>query len=413
MAEIIEADLASSEFKRDPERILGPLRTNHPVARIALPNGGTAWLITRWEDVNTIFKDTCFRKDVRSVLSAEEIARTFSPLEVEDLMLRHLAKTDPPEHTRLRACFAPLFAPHRVEGWREDVQAIVNDTIAQLPRSGSVDLVSSFASRIPSLAVCRLLVRSSHYQPLLVAYANRITARDIDAPVTDDVRESLEDLLLLVQELIREIRAHPEEGLLGDWLSTENSGGTLTTEEILPMVSVVIRAGIAATSGLLANGTLLLLQHPDQMDLLRKEPELIDSAIEEMVRCRPPSAFVTPRWVHEDLKMHGQTLQRGDMVLIAVTAANHDPAAFPHPERFDIRRRDNHHFGFGKGIHYCLGASLARLEARTAFSALLNGFPRMRLGCSLEQVPWLPGMKISIPQSLPVELDRHVACSLT
>ncbi|MEV0056574.1 cytochrome P450 [Saccharopolyspora shandongensis] len=411
MAEIIEVNLASPEFKCDPERILGPLRADHPVARIAVPDGETAWLITRWKDANAVFKDPRFRKDERSVLSAEEIARTCSSLE-EELMMRHLSKTDPPEHTRLRACFAPLFAPHRVEGWREDVQAIVNDTIAQFPRSGPVDLVPSFASHIPSLAVCRLLLRSSHYQPLMIEYANHITARDI-GPVTDDVKQSIKDLLVLVKELIQEIRARPEEGLLGDWLSTEDSEGPLTTEEILAMVSIIIRAGVAATEGLLANGVLLLLQHPDQMDLLREEPDLADSAIDEMLRYRPPSTLTTPRWVHEDLKMHGHTLRRGDMVLVSVVAANHDPAVFPHPERFDIRRRDNHHLGFGKGIHYCLGASLGRLEGKTAFPTLLNSFPRMRLACPLEQVPWTPGMKIAVPQSLPVELDRPVACSLT
>lgn len=411
MADMIEADLVSPMFKRDPERILGPLRTNHPIARIALPNGEPAWLITRWKDADTVFKDPRFRKDVRSVLSAEEIARTCSsPL--EELMMRHLSKTDPPEHTRLRACFAPLFAPQRVQGWREDVQAIVNDTIAQLPRSGPVDLVSSFASRIPSLAVCRLLVRSSHYQPLMVEYANHITLRDI-GPVTDDVRQSMEDLLVLVKELIQEIRAHPEEGLLGDWISAEGSESPLTTEEILAMVSIIIRAGVAATEGLLANGALLLLQHPDQMDLLRKEPELADSAIDEMLRYRPPSTFTTPRWVHEDLKMHGHTLQRGDMVLVSVAAANHDPAVFPHPERFDIRRSNNHHLGFGKGIHYCLGASLGRLEGKAAFPTLFNNFPHIRLACPLEQVPWTSGMKIAIPQSLPVELERPVPYPLT
>jgi cytochrome P450 PksS len=148
------------------------------------------------------------------------------------------------------------------------------------------------------------------------------------------------------------------------------------------------------------------------MDLRRREPDLTDSAVEEMLRYSPPSTVVTPRWVHEDLKMHGHTLHRGDVVLVSVVAANHDPAVFPQPQRFDIRRRENHHLGFGKGIHYCLGAYLARLEGQTAFSALVSRFPRMRLACPLEQVPWAPGMKIAVPAGLPVELGSPATRSL-
>jgi cytochrome P450 PksS len=205
-----------------------------------------------------------------------------------------------------------------------------------------------------------------------------------------------------IKALIAEKRAHPGNDLVSSMVKTDENGDTLTEKELISTIFLLIVAGHETTVNLIGNGTLALLQHPDQLHLLQQDPSLVISAIEELLRYTAPVSLSSPRWASEDITIHGKVIKKGEMVFVALAGANTDPGQFEHPNQLNITREEQKHLAFGKGIHFCLGAPLARLEGQIAFNTLLQRFPQLHLDCDPDQLNWVRTPILRGLTSLPV-----------
>jgi cytochrome P450 len=291
---------------------------------------------------------------------------------------------DPPDHTRLRSLVSKAFTPRVVETLRPRVQDIVDDLLDEVASAHAMNLVEDFAYPLPVVVICELLGVPVADQERFRGWGLDI-ARGLDAillPPDSDVSErsmaSRRALTSYFRALIAERREAPRADLLSGLIAAEERGDSLTEEELLATCILLLIAGHETTVNLVANGTLALLRHPAELRRLRENPGLIASAVEELLRYDGPVQR-TARVASEDIEIGGRTIAAGDMVLPFLGAADRDPAQFPDPDRLDLARIDNRHLAFGWGIHFCLGAPLARVEGQIAINALVQRLPKLAL----------------------------------
>ncbi|MGW0185587.1 cytochrome P450 family protein [Streptomyces sp. NPDC003362] len=391
MGEVIDLGAYGDTFRADPHPAYAALRELGPVHRVRLPDpdGYETWLVVGYEEARAALADPRLSKDGSRI--------GLTPLD-EELIGPYLLVADPPRHTRLRALVTRAFTARRVEALRPRVQRITDDLLDAMLPLGRADLVESFAYPLPITVICELLG-----VPELDRVAFRKLSTEVVAPVS---LASGEDAVVRLGEYLTELiedkrRAGPAEDLLGALIeTTTEDGDRLSPEELRGMAYLLLIAGHETTVNLITNGVHALLTHPGQLAALRADMSLIDSAVEEMLRYEGPVEAATFRYAAEPLEIAGTRLEAGETVMIGLTAADRDGARYPEPDRFDIRRDPRSHLAFGHGIHFCLGAPLARLEARTAIATLLDRAP----GLALDGPPgaWLPGMLIRGMRSLPV-----------
>ncbi|MGX1134186.1 cytochrome P450 [Streptomyces glaucescens] len=391
MGEAIDLGAYGDTFRADPHPAYAALRELGPVHRVRLPepDGYETWLVVGYEEARAALADPRLSKDGSRI--------GLTPLD-EELIGPYLLVADPPRHTRLRALVTRAFTARRVEALRPRVRRITDDLLDAMLPLGRADLVESFAYPLPITVICELLG-----VPELDRVAFRKLSTEVVAPVS---LASGEDAVVRLGEYLTELiedkrRAGPAEDLLGALIeTTTEDGDRLSPEELRGMAYLLLIAGHETTVNLITNGVHALLTHPEQLAALRADMSLIDSAVEEMLRYEGPVEAATFRYAAEPLEIAGTRLEAGETVMIGLTAADRDGARYPEPDRFDIRRDPRAHLAFGHGIHFCLGAPLARLEARTAIAALLDRAP----GLALDGPPgaWLPGMLIRGMRSLPV-----------
>ncbi|MGW0332485.1 cytochrome P450 family protein [Streptomyces sp. NPDC003011] len=393
MAEVIDLGEYGDAFRTDPHPVYAKLRASGPVHRVRPPgsyDGCRTWLVVGYEEARAALADPRLSKDSRG------IGVTFRD---EELIGRHLLGADPPEHTRLRGLVSRSFTMRRVEELRPRIQEITDDLLdAMLPR-GRADLVESLSYPLPITVICELLgvpeVDRTEFRKLSTeVVAPTSGQREYDAVVR---------LAEYLTELIEDKRcAGPSGGdLLGDLIrTTAEDGDRLSPTELRGMAFILLIAGHETTVNLITNAVHALLTHPAQLAALRADMSLLDGAIEETLRYEGPVENATFRYAAEPLEIAGTPVEQGDTVMIGLTAADRDGSRYPAPDRFDIRRDNRGHVAFGHGIHYCLGAPLARLEARTAIRSLVERAP----GLALAAPPgdWLPGMLIRGLRGLPV-----------
>jgi cytochrome P450 len=358
----------------DPDPELRETRDDEGVRRVRTPLGYDAWLVTRYAGVRAVLGDAeRFSNGFQPFLQPPGMPET-SEEELARLRAGNLLAFDPPEHTRLRRMLAPEFTVRRMRRLEPRVHEIVQDHLDAMERAGApVDLVREFALPIPSLVICELLG---------VPYGDRAgfqrrTARllDISIPVGERMelrRESRE----YMTELVARARADPGDDLLG--MLVREHGDDLTTDELVGIGSLLLFAGHETTSNMLALGTLALLRHPEQLALLRKEPDRSEAAVEERLRWLSIVHSGTAKVTTTDVEIDGRHIPKGDLVMCSLPAANRDPGLLADPERLDVTRGAPGHLAFGHGVHHCLGAPLARMEMRVAFPALLARFPGLR-----------------------------------
>ncbi|MFI2433014.1 cytochrome P450 [Streptomyces sp. NPDC018693] len=392
MTEVTDLREYGEEFRHDPYPVYARLRERGPVHRVRLAGADgpyETWLVVGYEEARAALADP------RLVKGSERIGATF--LE-EQLIGKHLLITDPPQHTRLRALVTRAFTMRRVEELRPRVQGITDDLLdAMLPR-GSADLVESFAFPLPITVICELLG-----VPEMDRTAFREMSTEVVAPTdADSSYDAFARLGAYLTELIEDKRsAGPSGDLLSDLIrTTAEDGDRLSSDELRGMAFLLLVAGHETTVNLITNAVHALLTHPDQLAALRADPGLLDGVIEETLRWEGPVENATYRFAVEPVEIGGVTLEKGDPVLVGLASADRDTARYPDPDRYDIRRDPRGHLAFGHGIHYCLGAPLARLEARTAIRSLLDRAP----GLALDGPPgdWLPGMLMRGLRALPV-----------
>ncbi|MFE2039793.1 cytochrome P450 [Streptomyces sp. NPDC059477] len=392
MVEVIDLGEYGESFRTDPHPVYAELRKRGPVHRIrpaGVDSGYEAWLVVGHEEARAALADQRLAK------VGSRIKLTF--LDV-DLIGDHLLSTDPPQHTRLRSLVSRAFTMRRVERLRPRVQEITDQLLDAMLPLGRADLVESFAFPLPITVICELLgIPETDRAQFRELSTEALAPTDADSEYAAVAR-----LGEYLTELIEDKRsAGPGDDLLSDLIrTTAEDGDRLSVAELRGMAYLLLVAGHETTVNLITNGVHALLTHPGQLAALRADMSLLDGAVEETLRYEGPVENATFRFAAEPLDIGGVAIQKGEAVLIGLTAADRDGDRFPAPDRFDIQRDTRGHLAFGHGIHFCLGAPLARLEARTALRSLLE----RATGLALDGPPgeWLPGMLIRGMRSLPV-----------
>ncbi|MEU6811136.1 cytochrome P450 [Streptomyces sp. NPDC046831] len=396
MADVIDLGEYGEGFRADPYPVYAALRALGPVHRVRLPEPEAydTWLVVGYDEARAALADPRLVKDVGrgGILALEE-----------RVIGKHLLITDPPQHTRLRSLVTRAFTARRVESLRPRIQEITDDLLdAMLPR-GRADLVEAFAYPLPLTVICELLG-----VPEIDRAGFRDMSDEVVAPTSPEASDRAFDRLgVYLTELIEDKRcAGPADDLLGALIrTTAEDGDRLSVSELRGMAFLLLIAGHETTVNLIANGVYALLTHQEQLAAVRADPALVDGAVEEVLRHEGPVETATFRFAAEPLTIAGTAVEPGDPVLISLAAAGRDGDRYPAPDRFDVRRDTRGHLAFGHGIHYCLGAPLARLEAGTALRTLLRRAP----GLSLDGPPgpWLPGMLVRGRRSLPVRWQER------
>ena len=369
------------EFVADPYPMYHRLRAEDPVHHSPLG----FWVLTRYPDVMAMLRDPRLIKEPIAAFVAARFGMAVPP----GLGLSMLDR-DPPDHTRLRGLVSKAFTPRALERLRPEIQQIVDGLLDEVAARGSMDLVEEFAYPLPVRVICEMLGVPVKDHERFKAWGLDI-ARGLDAimlPPDSEVgqrsvsgRRALADYF---RGLIAERRAAPRDDMLSALIAAEEAGDKLNEEELLATCILLLVAGHETTVNLIGNGTLALLRHPDQLRKLRERPGLIGTAVEELLRFDGPVQR-TARIPSEDITIGGQTIGKGEMVMPFLGAADRDPTQFPDPDRLDITRADNRHIAFGMGIHFCLGAPLARMEGQIAINTLLARLPRLALATDRPQ----------------------------
>jgi cytochrome P450 len=391
-------------FKANPYPTYAELRSTAPIHRISLPDGRGVWLVTRYEDVLAIFKDERFVKDWRKVLTPEQLAQIPQIPPLMEPLSKNMLETDPPDHERLRALVSKAFTPRLITRMHPRIQAIADSLLDAVEDKGEMDLIDDYAFPLPITVVAELLGVPSEDRNKFRAWTDAAVSGNATAEYLETVlvphMQAFSDYLLGVFE---EKRENPKDDLISALVRAEEAGERLSEDELLGMVFLLLVAGHETTVNLIGNGTLALLRHSDQLEKLRNDPSLIKSAIEELLRYDGPLETSPERFAREDVAIGGTVIPRGEMVRVVIAAADRDPERFSDPDALDITRTDNRHLAFGKGIHHCLGAPLARMEGQIAIDTLLRRMPGLRLQEPPESMSWRPGMVMRGLQSLPVE----------
>lgn len=383
--------LLSNELLHDPAPLYRRLREEAP-AHFDPAVG--SWLISRYQDVLDALGDPRFSSErVLANLDRQppELRESLRP--IYQSIARQLMYVDPPTHTRLRGLLARAFSPRALEMWRSRVEVIVEPLLAAMASAETVDVLRDLAYPLPMTVITDLLgvprADQARFKKWSMDLASFISSARFQPEQAAEAVRGVGEFIVYFRELVAERRRCPPSGepdLLGVLMSASDNGAVLDDEELFTNCVFLLAAGHETTTNLIANAVYLLLQNPDELARLRRDPSLIDTAIEEVLRFEGAVRW-TSRLVREDVTLHGQVLRKGQSALLMMAAANRDEARFPDPDHFDIGRRDNRHLGFGQGPHYCIGASLARIEARAALLGLLRQFPRLSLATPPRWVP--------------------------
>ncbi|MGI5403785.1 cytochrome P450 family protein [Streptomyces sp. CA-135486] len=391
-AAIVDLAALGEDFTRNPYPVYAELRARGPVHRIRMPEGPEAWLIVGHEAGRATLADPRLSKDWRNVSPELGIGRLAAGVT--------MLSSDAPLHTRLRKLVAREFTTRRVEQLAARVQQITDRLLDEMLPSGHADLVDALSFPLPIAVICELLGVPFLDQDSFRRWSN--TA--LGAGDREQRRDAAVKMNEYLGRLLADKREQPGEDLMSALINTaDEDGDRLSGEELLGMAWLLLVAGHETTVNLISNGVLALLTHPGELAALRADFSLMEGAVEETLRYEGPLETPTYRFTVEPLEIGGTVIPGGgELVLIALADADRDPTRFPDPERFDIRRDTRGHLAFGHGIHYCLGAPLARLEARIAIRSLLERCPELALDGHPAALTWRTGMLIRGPERLPV-----------
>ena len=394
----------------DPEVLANPyplyrrLRTEDPVHWDPYLH---AWIVTRYEDVATVFRrfsaDRTPAPEYFEALGVPEVGP------VAQVMVKQMLFLDAPAHTRLRRLAGAAFQPAQVNKLRQHIQDIadrlIDDIVAR--GTGRLDMLADFAEPLPAMVTTELLGVSVEDHVKLkdwsVTFAEMLGNFQHNPDRLGGVLEAVQNLTEYFHDAIREQRRHPRDGLVSAFLAAEVDGDRLSDEEVAANSIVTMVGGLETTTNLIGNGTLTLLRNPADLQRLRTEPDVMPSAVEELLRYESPSQH-TARIARDDLELGGKQIRKGQAVIAVMAAGNRDPERFPEPDRLDIERPDNRHLAFGWASHFCFGAPLARLEAEISFTSLLHRLPEIQL---VDQpLVWRENLGLRGLKSLPLTFEQ-------
>lgn len=398
-----EYQISSPEFKANPYPAYQKFRETPSFVQVPSPMG-KSYFITRREDAEAALREPRFSTNPHTIMPPELIAQVFSDTEFMRAFLTSMMLQDPPDHTRLRRLVNVAFTPRKMEMWAGRVQAITDALLDELPAYGAIDLIESFAYPLPMRVFSEVLgipvPDREQFRVWSVSFGDSLG----DPVKTHSIQPQMADFLQYIYWLIDEKTAHPTQDLISDLIQAEAEGTRLNRQELVGMIITLLIAGNETTVNLISNGMYVLFQHPEQLALLKQDPTLIKGAVEEILRYRGAATNGSERWVQEDFEFRGHHFKKGESVYISIASVNRDAAYCPHAETFDITRKDNQHLAFGFGIHYCLGAPLARIEGQIAIQSLLRRYPNIRANADLGSLRWRPGSTLLGLEKLPVIL---------
>lgn len=395
--------------RNDPYPLFESTRAECPVRRVRLADGHDAWLVLGHEPAHQALKDARLSKDI--VAALDEDPEVVDPGLPGPGLARHMMNLDPPDHERLRRLVSRAFVPSRIAALEPSIEHIADALLDELEASGPdsvVDLVAAYAYPLPFRVICELLGVPEEDRARLREAFRTLFQPWSGSPPPEAVAAS-DTIVETLEHLVATHREQYQDDLVGVLVTASDDDDRLTEQELLSSLFQLIVAGHDTTTSLIGNGVVDLLEHPDQWRLLHDDPSQLPAAIEELIRFSAPVPHATFRVTTESMDLGGVEIPAGEQVLICLGAANHDPEIFETPAVLDINRDARQHLGFGHGIHFCLGAPLARLEARIAFGALLGRFPDLRLAVDRSELRWTHGDGLVLRglDALPVRLGTR------
>ncbi len=406
-AQSLRFNLFDSKFNANPYPTYHRLREEDPVHRYLI---GGDWIVTRYADVKAVLKSGCVRTDDRPK-SIQERNKYFLHKEknLDTLAYttsRFLFYMNPPEHTRLRGLVGKGFSSVVVERMRPHIQEIVDELLDKVRHKGSMDIVAELASPLSVSVISKLLGIPKEAQQQLHQWTN-VLSRILDPLVSlkeyEAMNQATEEIQEYLRTLIAEREKDPQEDFISNLIAAKDQSDRLSQKELLAICTLLFGAGEETTGNTIGNGMLALLQHPNQMEQLKREPTMIQSAVEEVIRYDSAIQMLT-RIATDNLEIGNQTIKAGEKIVLCLGAANRDPAQFPNPDELNINREQNHHLAFADGIHYCLGAALARVETQIAINTLIQTFPDLKLASN--KLEWKKSIVIRGLKSLSVNFTN-------
>ena len=389
-------------FYDDPYPTYRRLRERDPVHFSRLMNG---FVLTRHADITAVLRDARYSADESKQTDWEKFRQRSIKqgiIEPDETMTFSMLRSDPPDHTRLRGVVSQAFTPRTVEGMRGRVEAVVEEHLDAVADQGGMDVIAALAYPLPVIIIAEMLGIPTEDRARFKYWSDELV-RGMGMSSIDDAKRSRRagrELRAYLEGVASARRREPREDLLSALLAAEDDGQRLTPDELYETCTLLLVAGHETTTNLIGNGLLALLRNPDQFDVLRRDLDRVPHAVEELLRYDSP-VQATTRIVTEDAQFDGHAFRKGQQVGLLLGAANRDPAAFKDPERLDVTRDDVKHVAFGHGIHFCLGAPLARIEAPTAFRAMIERFPSMRIDESVAP-RWKQNLILRGLEQLPV-----------
>ena len=397
-----EYDLYSQHSRVNIYDIYAQMREKSPI--LAVDGSGTRiWWVTGFEEAKYILSNhKQFVKDYRSTLTKAEVQQLKPEPELFQLLNYNLLGIDAPDHTRLRALVSKAFTHRHVMSLQPRIQQIADDLIDAFPVDGEIDLIDSFAFPLPIVVICELLGVPIEDRDQFRMWSNTFVEG------SSTYAQEMTAFFQYIAKLVTERRNIPQDDLISALVQAEENDERLNEQEIYSMIALLIVAGHETTVNLIANGMLVLLQHPDQMRRLQESPDLTEAAIEEFLRYDGPVEQATPRYAVEDIEIGEHLIKRGETVMVVLGAANRDPQQFADPNNFDTTFQNSKHLGFGHGVHFCLGAPLARLEGRIAINALIQRIPHIQLTVPVSNLKYRNSAILRGLLRLPVRLNTNL-----
>lgn len=398
--------LTDPDFKGNPYAIYQQLRVEAPVCRVRykLDAPASCWLITRYQDAVSVLRDhQHVANDRRNVSGKKPSMRLRAVYAIFGAVIDNMLGADEPDHTRLRSLVHKAFTQKRVEELRSQIESLTDRLLSDLQPRGEFDLIADFAVHIPTTVIAQMLGIPAGdrerfrrmFDALLNSSATSWKGMARNMP-------TFFSFLRYLRGLIRERRVDPREDLISALVAAEEAGDKLNEDELLSMILLLLVAGFETTVNLIGNGALALLENPNQFDLLRRNPALVPVAVEEFLRYYSPLDYAQSRGARTDITLGDFVVPAGEAIAVAIGSANRDETQFDRPDVLDIMREPNRHIAFGQGIHFCLGAFLARLEGQIAFRALLEHCPQLRLAAPRESLRWKNSLLLRGLEALPV-----------
>jgi cytochrome P450 len=378
-----------ASWRDNPFPLFAEVRQLGPVHHVTLPDGHDAWLVVGYDEARLALNDPRFSKDMHAALALDGgvVAEGLPGPE----FARHMLAVDPPDHTRLRRLVSSAFSNSRVEGLRPRVQVIVDDlldALAELDPAAPADLVAAFAFPLPFTVICELLGVPNQERDAL---GRALVAMLVPTPTPADyarARAASDAVVSQLRWLVEAKHDSPGDDLVTGLIAARDGDQRLDNQELLSTIFQLIVAGHDTTTTFIGNAVVALLRNPRQLAMLRRDPDRIPAAMEELLRFDAPVPHSTFRYAVKPVEIAGHVIPTGAQVLVCLAGANHDPKRFAEPERLDLERARGGHLAFGYGIHHCLGAPLARLEGQLALRSLIRRFPQLRLADERARLRW-------------------------